>query len=306
MKKIVILTFLSLIIGCSNTTKNSKYNLFEDHERDIVFKNKIHQITEIKIGLDTAGNSLWKRTELIKFFNKDGLLIMTVLPKYLTRDPFPKHKSGSSGFSLNDLNNIEYLTETNIPNGDADTVFYEYDNRHNLISRKENDFITTYKYDINNNCTEKCWKGEYSESSCNYSFFEYNKENQIITKTDSFGVRSNNLGIKVNNPNRKLYYKYDKLGRVIFDGEFERVFNDKNQLTEVSNLSNKERSDKFLFFYDKNGLRVKKTWIEKSIYYKRTSDTYFFYNEKGLLREAKVLNEKNTLTELKRYEYSFY
>lgn len=292
-----------LVISCTRT-EGQTYDRFENHERDIIHKYNISQKIIFKIGLDTSGNSLWKRTEGIEFYNKEGVLTLSLNPRYLSRDPFPQRKSGE-GMSLDELSNIEYLTETNIPNGNIDTTFCEYDDHHNLTSRRQNNHITTFKYDIHNNCIETCWKSEYSESNCNYCDFEYNKENQIVEKLESYGTRSNNRGIKVVNPIKKSYYQYDKLGRIVNDGEYVRFFNDKNQLSEVSSIDNKARYDKFLFYYDKYGLRIKETWIESCKDYNRISDTFFYYNDKGLLIEKKILNESNRLLKLERYEYRF-
>ena len=249
----IIISILFLLISCNKSNINT-YDLFENHERDIVVKNKISRITETKIGLDIYGNSLWKRTELIKCFNEKGYLIMKICPEYLKSSVECPQGIDVFTFYSSDM------SSTNISNGRSDTTYYKYDTQGNLITEKLHGLIITRKYDINNNCTETCVKTDYSETGCNYSIFMYDKQNRVIARLDSFGVNSNNQGIKYQRPNTKSLYEYDKLGRIIFDGKIKRVFNTKNQLSELTE-NDDGFSNKYLCFYNEDGNRVQLTRV---------------------------------------------
>lgn len=290
----VMLFYLFFTTSC-NRIQNDKYDLFEDHEREIVLKHKISKINEILIGLDSLGIPLFKRIEKIKFYNKEGLLSMEIEPLY-EKKPDP-HENDPLYILKQSFYKHTYAT--NIPKGESYIIIYEYDKLGNLTSKKELNSLTTYKYDTNNNCIERCIKYGIGETNCKYSIFKYNSDNQIITKLDSFSMHSIQNGRKWNTSNRKFVYEYDKSGRVIYDGEARRVFNDQNQLIEVK--FDGDQGTIISFFYDKDGHRVKQTRPEKYL-----ANTYFLYNEKGLLSEKKILDINKTLVELKRFEYVYY
>lgn len=290
----VILFYLFFTTSC-NRIQNDKYDLFEDHEREIVLKHKISKINEILIGLDSLGIPLFKRIDKIKFYNKEGLLSMEIQPYYKSK-PNPHE---NDPFYILKQSYYKHTYATNIPNGEAYTIIYEYDKLGNLTSKKEPSYLTTYKYDTNNNCIERCIKSEIRETNCINSIFQYNSNNQIITKLDSFSTHSVQNGREFNTSNRKFVYEYDKSGRVIYDGQARRVFNDQNQLIEVK-FDGDQRTI-ISYFYDKDGHRVKQTRTEKNL-----ANTYFLYNGKGLLSEEKILDYNKTLVELMQYEYEYY
>jgi len=316
MKSIsILIVSLILAIYFNNTTKKP-YDLFEVHEREIVLQNKISKITKIEIGLDTTGNSLWKRISETKLYDKEGFLIMEISPKYVSR-PWPK--SSPDGMTIDEMNYYSIISKTNIPNGEADTTHFGYDKNEKLISIKD-EFLTTYKYDKYDSPIEKCVSSEYLETVCHIKRYEYDENERIISRVDSSGVMASRKGRKWNIPTKKIFYKYDNEGRITFEGEYERVFNDKGQLIEVKQFieGNDSLGDKYIFAYNSEGKRVSEkytrvissSWNPEtnvvSNIKTKTTYKYFYYNEKGLLKQEKILNENDKLTSLKNYEYAFY
>jgi hypothetical protein len=309
---VVILTFAT---SCNNINRKP-YNIFEEHERETVLYNKISQITEIEIGLDTAGNSQWKRISSTKLYDKKGFIIETITPEYMTR-PWPKSSPG--GMTIDEMSYHTQMSETNIPNGKADTTYFNYDERGNLNSIK-NRYLTTYKYDEYNNLTEKCVTSDYTETVCNIKSYEYDKNNRIISIIDSAGVMSSTSGRKRNIPANKSIFKYDNAGRVIFDGKYKRIFNNKDQLIEVKDFNQESNSfsDKYVFTYDSENRKVSEefTKVVSSSWNPETNivsniktaitKKYLYYNDRGLLKQEKTLDKNDKLISLMNYEYLFY
>ena len=308
MKNYILIVTL-FVLSC-NKNIHKPFDVFEENENDIVLKNNIKEIKEIEIGLDTAGISLWKRTSSIKQYNKDGNLIMSIAPIYIS-NPWPEPKPG--GMKIEEMEYYLTKSQTNIPSGKVDTTLYNYDNQQNLISIK-NEFLTTFKYDSFNNQIERCISSNLSETSCYYSKYKYDEKGQIIFKIDSIGMISNAIGHKNQRP-KKVFYKYDDFGRIITNGEYIRKFDSKGRLKEVEDLL---RGDKYFFEYDNEGKRVSETYVKltSSIFDEKrnisipietkTFRTFFYYNEKGLLREKKQVDENNKLVALTNFEYLFY
>lgn len=312
-KKLFVFTILIIVtisITSCNTNNKKTFDLFERKEQEIALENGISQISEIEIGLDTAGNSLWKRTNQIKYYDDKGLLVKVIRPLYFTKT-WAKSSSGL-GMTLDEMSYNMRMSETNIPNGKVDTTFYSYDDKENLISIKGK-YLTTYKYDEHNNEIEKCISAEYYETVCHSKKYSYNENGDIISRIDSSGARSSSRGRKINIPTNKIFFKYDKEGRIIYDGEFKRIFNDKGQLVKMTDSI---EGNKYAFTYDNEGKRVtetftlivSKSWDSKNVLTNvKTSTTkkYFYYNEKGLLKQEKQLDENDKLISLKNYEYVF-
>ena len=308
MKKNLLITII-LLISCSQNNFKP-FDLFDLKEKEIVIKNKIKEIREIEIAIDTAGVSLWKRVTNIKHYNKDGNLTLSLTPNYL-RKPLPDF--GTSGIKLNEIEHYLKMSQTNIPNGEIDTTFFNYDKNQNLIEIKS-DLTTTFKYDDFHNEIEKCIFSDMSETICVFSKYKYDNNGRIIYRIDSSGIMSNSIG-KNNKPSSKNLYNYDNEGRIVSNGIFVRQFNKKGQLIEVKDIS---RNDRYLYDYDNEGKRISETLIKavssffdtkkniNIVTSTETFKTFFYYNEKGLLREEKKLDKNNKLISLTNYEYVFY
>jgi Holliday junction DNA helicase RuvA len=97
MKKYLLITII-LLISCSQNNFKP-FDLFDLKEKEIVIKNKIKEIREIEIAIDTAGVSLWKRVTNIKHYNKDGNLTLSLTPNYL-RKPLPDFGTSDENNSI--------------------------------------------------------------------------------------------------------------------------------------------------------------------------------------------------------------
>jgi hypothetical protein len=139
---------MALIVVSCNTQAQKKYDLFEKDNREYVLNNNISEIIEYEIGLDTSGNSMWKRVSNIKLYNKEGLLIKSSTPDYISRT---WKVNGSQGATLEEINYNLKMSKTDIPSGKIGITYFEYDDKGNLISLKGSDLQITYKYDENNN-----------------------------------------------------------------------------------------------------------------------------------------------------------
>lgn len=313
--KIRLILLTIVLLSCVNSN-SERYDVFEIHEKDIVRKNKISQISKIEIGLDMDGQPLWERLSLTKFFDQQGNLIKEIIPKYLTRtyiEP-PEGLSASEKwrFALN-------MNRTNIPIiGYGDTISYTYDTNGNLLTKKEGQLISRFKYDKYNNPILECFT--YNETVCNTKKYEYKKNGQIVSRVDSFGVSSrekvgNRLLETSNGYKKKFDYIYDDNGRLIFDGERFRTFNKRGQLIQVKVFfsteeyrEGKKASRTYDFLYDDSGKRICEifTRVVSSSGHTETTRKYFYYNEKGLLFQEKELNEDDILISLHNYTYTFY
>ena len=309
-KAFIILTILFLIISC-NKPVQKQYNLFDRDDRTYILKNNISEITEYEIGLDTSGNSLWKRISTIKLYDKKGNLIKTISPGYITK-PWPK--SSPEGLSMDAISYYSTISETNIPNGKVDTTYFDYDDNGNLLSSK-NEFLLTYKYDLNNNEIEKCVSSEYTETVCNFKRFVYDENQRIKYSIDSSGARASRDGRKYDLTTKKSFFKYDKNGNVVFDGEYNRIFNQKGLLVKVYKFNNDNNNyveNIYELKYDNKNVKIVEKYTSQlpvdqfkkntSIYSKKK---YFYYDTKGLLIQEKTLNNKDKLVSLIKYEYKF-
>lgn len=314
-KAVILIVFLLVVTSC-NKHFQEKYNLFEKDEREYVLNNNISEIIEYKIGLDSSGNSLWKRISNRKLYDKEGLLIKTIIPGYISK-PRPDRTDDMSlsyytYYFFGDMNG------TDIPNGKADTTYYKYNEKGNLLST-QNDFLITYKYDNNNNEIEKCFSEEYTETVCNYKRYEYDENQRVKCCIDSSGARASSDGRKFEIPVKKSCFKYDKNGKVIFDGEYNRIFNEKGLLIDITKFAsdNKNIIEKYEYTYDSNNRKVTETFTQEvsSIWNPKTNITsnrktasirkYFYYDAKGLLIQEKTLDNKDKLISLINYEYKF-
>ncbi len=205
-KVLIILPILFLVISCDKKFQKH-YNLFDRDDRAYILKNNISEITEYEIGLDTSGNSLWKRISTIKLYDNKGNLIKTISPGYYTK-PWPK--SSPEGMLMDVISYYSIMSETNIPNGKVDTTYFDYDDNGNLLSSK-NEFLITYKYDINNNEIERCVSSEYTETICNFKKFVYDENQRIKYIIDSSGVRASRDGRKYDQPTRKSFLNMTKM-----------------------------------------------------------------------------------------------
>ena len=315
LKAVILIVILLLVTSC-NKHLQKKYDLFEKDNRGYVLNNNISEIIEYEIGLDTSGNSLWKRISNRKLYNKEGLLINSSSPDYIKR---PWKVNGSQGATLEEINYNLKMSETDIPSGKIETTSYEYDDKGNLISLKGSDIQITYKYDENNNEIEKCVSSEYGETVCNYKKYIYDENQRINYSIDSLGVRASSDGRKYNLQPKKIYFKYDKNGRVIFDGEYNRKFNEKGLLTNIDkfNTDSNRVIEKYEYTYDSNNRKVSNifTQLDTSIWHIKNSvssnrkpiirKTYFYYDNKGLLKQEKTLDNNDKLISLINYEYKF-
>jgi hypothetical protein len=301
-----------LLHSCNQIT-SQKYDLFETNKVEYIKKFKIAKLNIIEIGLDTSGNARWKRINKTEFYNKYGLIYMTVSPGYETSS-WPTAPEG--GLTQNQIAYNLKMSETNIQNGRFDTTFFYYDKRNNLI-KIENNFNTTIKYDKFNNEIVRCFSSEFSENVCNYKSYEYDEDGQIVFRIDSTGIMSARNGIKRNSNSEKKYYAYDSLGRIVFDGEYERKFDKDNKLISVAkkNEFSNIPSEEFEFSYDKDGNKIKETYTRivstewnsinntEKITKLQTTVKYFYYDENGLLIQEKTLDETSKLVSLLNYEY---
>jgi hypothetical protein len=315
-KAVILIVILLVVTSCSKHLQK-RYNLFENDNTEYVLKNNISEITEYKIGLDTSGNSLWKRIKIIKSYDKNGFLTKTIEPEYVSKTI---SKSITDAMSLESLENYlcSDVGDTNVPNGRAETTAFKYDEEGNLSST-QNEYLITYKYDKNNNEIEKCISQEYSETVCHYKRYEYDENKRVKCCIDSSGAMSSSNGRKTVIPTKKSYFKYDKNGRVIFDGEYSRKFNEKGLLININKFDtdNKSIIEKYEYAYDASNRKVSEIFTQEdtSISYIKTSvssirkpmirKTYFYYDAKGFLIQEKTLNNKDKLVSLINYEYKF-
>jgi hypothetical protein len=311
--KVIIMAFI--VVSC-NIQAQKKYDLFEKDNREYILNNNISEIIEYEIGLDTSGTSMWKRVSNSKLYNKEGLLIKSSTPDYISRN---WKVNGSQGATLEEINYNLKMSKTDIPSGKIETTSYEYDDKGNLISLKGSNIHITYKYDINNNEIEKCVSSEYGETVCNYKKFVYDENQKIIYSIDSLGVRASSDGRKYDLATKKYYFKYDKNGKVIFDGIYNRKFTEEGFLTSICKLSkdNKNIIHQYEYKYDKNNRKVIETFTQQvssswdpvtkitSNIKTNTTRKYFYYDNKGLLKQEKTLDKNDKLISLLNYEYKF-
>jgi hypothetical protein len=311
--KVIIVAFT--VMSC-NIQAQKKYDLFEKDNREYVLNNNISEIIEYEIGLDTSGTSMWKRVSNRKLYNKEGLLIKSSSPDYISRD---WKVNGSQGATLEEINYNLKMSKTDIPSGKIETTSYEYDDKGNLISLKGSNIHITYKYDINNNEIEKCVSSEYGETVCNYKKFIYDENQKIKYSIDSLGVRASSDGRKYDLPTKKYYFTYDKKGNVVFDGTYNRKFNEQGLLISIFKLSqdNKNIIHQYEYKYDNNNRKVSETFTQQissswdpvtnttSNIKTNTTRKYFYYDDKGLLKQEKTLDKNDKLISLLNYEYKF-
>ena len=202
------------------------------------------------------------------------------------------------------------MEDTDIPNGIIDTVFYEYDADKNLSKEIERtydkhgqyfDYITTHKYDANNNLVETCMSSNISMTSCLYSKYNY-IDNKIDIRVDSVG--ENYVVNQSTLPIREYKYEYDERDNLIFDGNNHYFFNDKNQIVQIR----REDSSATLYFYDNNANKVKEMSIIHRLGIGEGYDTTFVYHHytENNIEDEEIHRNKNRIISLAKFEYEFY
>ncbi len=298
MKILSILIIWITIISCSGVTTDKRYDIHdENYGQNILRKNRVSELNVIESGIDTSGNSMWKRLLVKKRFSKNGLMLTAIYPNYVE-----KKIQNKTNMTLEEISNLvsalPSMTQTNIPIGTADTTFYSYDKNDNLIEKKNKDQSVRFKYDQNNNCIAECYSSEFSETTCKYSIYKYDHQNKIISKVDSADVISGKHGILRNSSTYEFPYEYDGLGRITSDGQFRMTYNNTGQLIKLSGIGFKYEN---IMSYDKDGHLIKETEVD----HHGTTSHFYHYSNNGLLEEEKTLNSFNKLIELKKYEYVF-
>src|SRR5690606_13886228 len=123
------------------------------------------------------------------------------------------------------------LSETNILTGRVDTVFFKYDNNNNLIIEKEKFSTTKYKYDLFGNEIESVFTPNLGQTIVNYTIYNYfddtGKINYVMDSMPNSSVHEKLSLKEIERMNqRKVYYKYDDLGRIVFDKEGYRTYDE--------------------------------------------------------------------------------
>ena len=270
---------------------------------EILSKNKVKLQKTIWISLDSNSQGLWKRIEQIDVYDKNGLRIMNIRPKYkeLPSPPVPDEQ--------------EFWKEhrTNIPTGVNDTSFYEYlkgkvikeiDRTYSDLGLPYVDEITTYKYDNHNMLTEICATSKLSETVCRYKKYIYDDNGRILYEIDS--LSENSITITGSSQILKYEFKYDSKGNIIFDGIYNYIFDNKNKLIkkQADNYLN-YLNISFIYLYDDLGNIIKETEIDNTIEDKDTIYIYTHFNDKNLEDERRNVR-RNKLRRLTKYEYEFY
>jgi hypothetical protein len=283
----------------------------------IVKENNIKIIETYKIIIDLNNKPAWKRLEYYKIFDENGRVIMSCSPKYFRKEA--PRKPG--GMTWDELNHIEWFTETDIPTGKVDTSFYTYTKDGYQIKNTDGS-VYSYKYDKYDNLIEKCVGSDLSETTCNYTIYDY-EEGKIKFKRDSIGRSTlwDNEMFKQRSANysQKKEYKYDNLGNIVKDDQYEYNYDDKNRLIEIKEKRDSIITGRYLIKY-KNGknistilkiTRVGSSWNEKTKVTTWGTDydttyTIYNYNEKSLKNEIKMINNNNILLSLEKFEYKYF
>lgn len=310
-----------LLVSCAGANNNDDV-WFSNSEIDDVLRHSIHKKIEYKIGLDTNGNSLWKRVERIQEFKKDGNLEYEIYPRYSSIEY--------------DLSNVDVFTklkllgsmsETNIPTGEIDSIKYFYDKGGKLQKevKQFSQFNQTilYKYNSNGDVIEKCVFADINQFNCRYSNYDYSDNGKIFSRVDSVGKlgdvgqRTNSFGGSV----IRYEYQYDLEGRLIFNGEEGRVFDDSNKIVEFYFVSGNGLKEEIISnVYDDENKLVSRNfskaggWMTKSngdldttdLKYRVSRMEYFLYDNKGLILQKKEISAEGKLLSLATYEFEFY
>jgi len=312
-----ILLLLIILFQVSNCTENSVkvkgYDSLENPDYSTIIKKMGIKLSKhYHISLDINGRPQWNRLEYVKIYNKDGQVEMVINHRYMEKEIPAKE----GGLTLDDLNHLGSLTETNIPSGVIDTTKYFYDVSKNRIREEYYDgIILNIKYDKMNNQVERCVTSKNDETSCYYINWEY-KDNRIISKKDSVGISSSNRRphSEINKSMKKNFFKYDNSGRVIFDGNYQRKFDSQGRLKEIiAMIRDSIPGERHIFEYDNKGnrklitnIRMHQTWDPitgvTSVSPKDTVYTNYQFNDQNLpIEEKRIIS--NELTRLEKTEY---
>jgi hypothetical protein len=327
------LNFRFLIVGllplttvyCSN---NQEYKKPIDKERKAIIENKVKTRTLLKVLLDKNGRSKGQKEVKIDSFNSVGLVIKSTFPIYEKPKTPPTPPGGLTIEQINELISVE----TTIPTGYSSTSYYEYDENGNQttirnflkeITKGEDNFLfieehqnsTIIRYDKYGNWIEKCYSFDIEEDICNYRVYNYDNRGNIISHLDSAGARSG--AHAKNRSNRTITYEYDEKRNILFNGDYRRKFNEKNEIAEEIDFPMREDGNIDIYDYNTSGhiicitsrRVVSSTWnpttnttIIKKIY---TTKKYFYYDEKGLLKQIKEIDESNRLKSIENFTYTF-
>ena len=321
MKTILTSLILLFLFSDGNVKiKNTRYtNFYGENIQEIVKDNQINIIEHYKVVLDLDNKPSWKRLEYYEIFDEDGRIIMSCSPKYFQKELPRKPR----GLTLEELSHIEWFTETNIPTGQIDTSFYTY-NKDGYQIKNEDGSVFSYKYDKYDNLIEKCGSDELSETTCNFTIYEYaDGKGKIKFKRDSIGKSTlwDNERFKLRSANnsQKKEFKYDNLGNIVKNDWYEFSYDSKNRLTEIKEKQDTVITGKYLIKY-KSGksistiLKITRdggSWNEKTNLTTWGTDydttyTIYNYNEKSLKNEIKMIDKNNILQSLEKFEYKYF
>lgn len=322
MKRLYILILFILLSNCvkKEFINNFKYDEFGYSERKFVLQNNIKEILYYDINLDLNGNPTWQKITHKKVFDKKGNLIYSIRPEYFRREYEDSEMPESS--SVSELwNHVLNLGETNVLTGKVDTIIFNYDESSNLILKKEKFFTTKFKYDIFHNEIESVFIPNLGQTIINYTIYNYlddtGKINYVADSMPNSSVHEKQSLKEIERMNqKKVYYKYDDLGRIVFDREGYRTYDEQGRVLEVKDgrIYYKVTVD-----YDKKGNISSKTFIiihnssitenDKTVNFKRidtTSIEHYLYNDMELPIQVKTIDKNDKMINLSKIDYSFY
>lgn len=322
MKKFNVLILFILLSNCEKKEflNNFKYDEFGYSERQFVLQNNIKEILYHDIHFDLNENPTWEKTMQKKVFDKKGNLIYSVWPEYLKRKYENAEIPKSSSFSTI-WNHALNLGETNIQTGKIDTIFFKYDESNNLILRKDNFSTTKYKYDIFGNEVERFFIPRLGETVVNYTSYNYlddaGKINFVKDSMPNSSVHKQQLLKEIQRMNtKKIYYKYDDLGRIVFDRKGYRTYDEQGRVVEVKDG---QIFYKMIAEYDKKGNISSKTFInihnssitenDKTVNFKKidtTSIEHYLYNDMELPIQVKTVDKNGKMISLSKIDYTFF
>ncbi len=319
MKTILTSLTLLFLLSCGNVKiKNTRHtNFYGENMEEIVKENHIKIIETYKVVLDLNNKPAWKRLEYYTIFDENGRVIMGCSPKYYQKEA----PSKPGGMTLEELSHLEWFTETDIPTGQIDTSFYTYTTDGYQIKNHDGS-VYSYKYDKYDNLIEKCAGSDLSETTCNYTIYDY-EEGKIKFKRDSIGRSTlwDNERFKQRSANnsQKKEYKYDNLGNIVKDDQYEYSYDDENRLIEIKEKRDSVVTVRYLIKYKsgKNISTILKITLEGGSWNEKTNVTtwgtdydttytIYNYNEKLLKNEVKMIDKKNELISLEKIEYKFF
>lgn len=333
ISNLIYLLFLLFFVSCS---KNSVCDKMKEHfneynySPDIIRNSKILSRTKIQISSGEKKIVLYakgkpvspNRIRAIDHFNESGYLTLSIIPKY------EMQKADTNGFSQ--LSPVEQFffqkeVESNVPTGQADTIYFYYDKSNRLVKeeiRKQTLFgetylesIYSYEYDENDNIVKTCVSSDNSPTSCSRIKYEYDESKKIINE-----VRELPEDLIRNGRPSKIEFKYTYYP----DGKLRSMAStyyiyENEKVIEKYEAVNDVKTQIFKYEYDKYGNCIKETKVEATssgtdsktkkfeVFGYDTSILQRTYDERQLITEWYYKNKNNSTNySLYKFQYQSY